>query len=199
MKTQLLLTLLAGSLLVGLALPAAAQDKAKPAKAEAVTYSVDRVHSNVLFNVQHMGAGMFYGQFLDFSGSVAESAKGLEIKYEVKTDSVFTNNKKRDDHLKSPDFFNAKEFPLLKFESTSSKKKGKNFEVKGNLSLNGKTKEITTTVFPTGTGKGMQGEILKGYHTEFKIKRSDFGMTYMQGAGLGDEVSIIISAEAAAK
>lgn len=199
MKKQILLTLLSASLFVGFTLPAAAQDKAKPAKAEAVTYSVDKVHSNVLFNVQHMNAGMFYGQFLDFSGSVAETTKGLEIKYEVKTDSVFTNNKKRDDHLKSPDFFNAKEFPVLKFESTSSKKKGKNFEVTGNLSINGKTKEIALTVVPTGTGKGMQGEVLKGYHTEFKIKRSDFGMNYMQGAGLGDEVRIIISIEAGAK
>jgi polyisoprenoid-binding protein YceI len=87
----------------------------------------------------------------------------------------------------------------LTFKSTGSKKKGKNFEVNENLMLKGKTKEITVIVEPTGTGKGMQGEVLKGYHTESKIKRSDFGMNYMQGAGLGDEVKLIISTEAAAK
>lgn len=195
MNKNILVSLFAGLLLVGAAAPVVAQDKAAPA---AVTYNVDKIHSSVLFKVQHMNAGMFYGQFLDFSGAITETAKGLDIKWEVKTDSVFTNVKKRDDHLRSPDFFNAKEFPVLKFESTASKKKGKNFEVTGNLTINGKTNPVTIVVEPTGTGKGMQGETLKGYHTEFTIKRSAFGMQYMQGAGLGDEVTLIISAEAGA-
>lgn len=193
MKKHLLLTLLAGALFVGFAPTATAQN----AKSEAVTYTVDSVHSGVLFKIQHLGAGMVYGQFLDFSGSVAESATGLDVKFEVKTASVFTNNKQRDDHLRSPDFFNAKEFPTLKLETTSSKKIGKKFQVVGNITLHGVTKEVLITVEPTGTGKGMKGEVLKGYHTEFTIKRSDFGMNFMQDGALGDNVKVIIAVEAA--
>lgn len=195
MKKNLVVSLLASVALMLLSAPGFAQDKASAA----ATYTVDKAHSTLLFKIHHMNAAMFYGQFLDFSGTVSESAKGLDVKFEVKTDSVFTNVKKRDDHLKSPDFFNAKEFPVITFVSTSSKKKGKNYEVKGNLTLNGKTKEITAVVEPTGTGKGMQGETIKGYHSTFKIKRSDFGMQFMQGAGLGDEVTVIVSVEAGAK
>lgn len=193
MKRTILVAMLVMGFAGGFSTTGFTQDKASEA------YVVDKGHSAVLFKVKHANAAYFYGQFLDFSGTIAESTKGLDVKYDVKTASVFTNIKKRDDHLKSPDFFNSKEFPTLSFQSTKSTRSGENYNVTGNLTLNGKTKPVSFTVVPTGTGKNQEGKTLKGYHTEFTIKRSDFGINFMVGAGLADEVTIIISSEAVAK
>lgn len=179
--------------LAGLGLMAAL---ASPAAAD--TYKIDGVHSVVLFRIKHMNVSYTYGRFNDVAGSVtlddpdpAKSALAIEIK----ADSVDTHNEKRDKHLRSPDFFNAKEFPAITFKSTAVRKTGDDaYEVTGDLSLHGVTKSVTIPFKRTGTGPGMQGETRAGGEAVFTVKRSDYGMSYMLNA-VGDEVTLTVSLE----
>lgn len=165
-------------------------------------YTIDPVHSAALFKVKHLGASYAYGQFPGISGSIAFDPAKPEtstVTVTIKTESVNTFNEMRDRHLKSPDFFNAKEFPEMTFKSTSWKKTGdKTYDVTGDLTINGKTKPITVQVEHVGDGKNQRGQDLTGFHTVFTIDRTDFGMTYGVvdgGGGLGKEVVVTISVE----
>ncbi len=116
------------------------------------------------------------------------------VELTVPVESVDTHFDKRNQHLKSPDFFNAKQFPTLTFKSTKVEGSGNTYKVSGDLTLHGVTKPITVEFKKGAEGKGMEGEIRGGGETRFTIKRSDFGMTFMAGA-LGDDVNIIVSLE----
>jgi len=170
--------------------------------ADAVTYTVDSVHSSTVFSTMHMGVSRFYGTFDKIGGSITvDSAKPENSKVSIEIDmgSVGTRNKGRDDHLRGPDFFDVKQFPTAKFESKSVTKDGdKGFKVVGDLTLHGTTKSITIPMEQSGTGKGREGEALIGFHGTFKIKRGEYGISYGPDA-LGDEVTLIVSIEAAAK
>ena len=178
-----------GSGPVALASPAAMQ--AGPA-----AYSVDTGHSSVLFRIKHNDVSWFYGRFNTFNGNFSFDPGSGEITgvdVTVDAESVDTGNKRRDDHLRSPDFFSSKEFPAISFKSTSLRKTGENtFEVTGDLSLHGVTKQITVPLEVTGAASGRRGPVA-GIHSTFTFARSDYGMNFMVGAGLGDEVTIIVS------
>ncbi len=170
--------------------------------AAAAPYEGDTVHSFVLFKVKHMDASWSYGRFKDFTVSFqADEAKPelSSVAFEVKAESIDTGNEKRDQHLRSPDFLNAKQFPLITFRSTAVKPLGKDaVEVTGDLTLHGVTKPITVKVVKVGTGKNPKGGELMGLETVFTIKRSDFGMTNMVGP-VGDEVTLTVAVEGAKK
>ena len=193
MSSKVVLSL-AGSILVLALLPAFAGQTAAPA-----AFKIDPVHSSVIFRVKHMNVSYFWGRFNDIAGTVAWDAAKPEASsfdVQIKTESVDSKDPKRDNHLKSPDFFNAKQFPTLAFKSKSVKKlDDTTFEVGGDLTLHGVTKPLTAKVEMTGTGKGMRGGSLVGFETTFEIKRSDFGMNFMKGP-LGDDVRIVVSLEA---
>ena len=167
----------------------------------APTYKIDPVHAAVIFYVKHMGVAHSYGRFNDVSGSYSIDAKDLaksSIEVSIKATSIDTNNQKRDDHLRGPDFFKSKQFPTIIFKSKSIKDAGKDrFKVTGDLTLLGKTKTIEIEVTHVGTGKGRSGKPLSGYTTSFTIKRSDFGMNYGI-PNIGDDVHLTISFEGAA-
>ena len=177
------------------------QAVAQPAKSEAPAggaFSVDGVHSSVLFKIKHMGVSNFYGAFKDVSGtfSLGETA-GVNVV--VKADSVDTRNSKRDEHVKSPDFFAAKEFPTMTFTAEGLKKGADgHYSGKGELTFRGVSKPVDLTIIPTGTAKGLGGEAIAGFETKVSIKRSDFGNSGMIGP-LSDEVDIIVALEGAAK
>jgi polyisoprenoid-binding protein YceI len=162
------------------------------------SYKVDPDHSNILTKVQHMGAGYVWGRFDTFSGDVnfsSEDPSKSSINVQISADSIDTHQEKRDQHLKSPDFFNAKEFAVITFKSSSVKKvDDKTYEVAGDITLHGVTKPITTQVKVTGAGKGMKGEERVGTETTFNLKRSDFGMNFMPG-GIGDDVQVVMNLE----
>ena len=163
-------------------------------------FDVDNAHSSVLFGVRHLELSHFYGRFNKVSGKFTFEGKSLDdcsIYIKINAGSVDTNSKKRDRHLKSQDFFNSKQFRDIIFKSTAFKQLESNrYEVTGDLTLHGETKSITTVVEHTGTGdKGGKFGYRSGFETTFTIKRSDFGMNYMIGSGLGDEVKLIISIE----
>ena len=161
------------------------------------TFKIDPVHSSVLFSIKHLGVTDFYALFKDISGTVtfdkADPAKSA-VTLTVPVESLDSRNPKRDQHLKSPDFFNAKQFPMLSFKSKKVEATGDTYKITGDFTLHGVTKPITIEFKKGPEGKGMEGEVRGGGETRFTIKRSDYGMTFMQGA-LGDDVNIIVSVE----
>ena len=171
---------------------------ATPALA-AETWEIDPVHSSVLFKVVHLRVANVYGRFNDVSGTIVVDEQQPEkssINVTVQVESIDTHVAKRDQHLKSPDFFNAKQFPTLTFKSKAVKALGDDWELTGDLTIHGVTKEVTTKVDRTGTGPGMEGETRTGAEAIFTIKRSDYGMTFMLPDGVSDEVTLIVSLEA---
>jgi polyisoprenoid-binding protein YceI len=164
-------------------------------------YKVDNVHSSALFRTGHLGASQLWGRFNSIDGDFTMNEGGatpLFIDMKVKTDSVDTNNASRDKHLRSPDFFNVKEYPEMTFKSTSSRKTGDNrYSVTGDFTMLGKTKPITVeleTFGPVTNPRG--GNQLAGFETIFDIKRSDYGMKYgIMPDGAGDNVRVIVSIE----
>jgi polyisoprenoid-binding protein YceI len=192
---------LAGFALVGAKSPPVAA-AAQPATVGATTYTIDPVHSTVIFSLTHLKTSRSYGSFQDIAGTVVfdpEHPETAKVSIQIQTASIDTNSKDRDAHLKGPDFFEVKEYPAAKFESSAVKPAGdKKWTVLGTLDLHGVKKDVTLTMELLGTGKGFKGEALVGFHGTTTIKRSDFGIKYGPGV-LGDEVDLIVSVEAAAQ
>jgi polyisoprenoid-binding protein YceI len=167
-----------------------------PAIATAETYDVDAVHSAVMFRAKRMGVVYVYGRFNEFAGTVEMTGEDVttgKLSLEVKTPSIDTGNQRRDDHLRSPDFFNAAQLPVMKFESTGVRAAGTGFEVTGNLTLHGVTKPVTASVEKVGSGKDPRaGKTLLGFEGKITLKRSDFDMKYMVGP-LSDEIDVHIA------
>jgi polyisoprenoid-binding protein YceI len=159
---------------------------------------VDGSHSFVVFKVQHLGVSNAWGRFDSPEGTITwdeQDPSKSKIAITLQTSKVNTGNQKRDDHLRSPDFFNAKQFPTATFKSTSITKSADNqYQVSGDLSLHGVTKPITVTLTKIGQADTQMGH-RAGFESTFTIKRSDFGMNFMPG-GIGDDVTMFVSLEA---
>ncbi len=197
MKLLFALTLAAcASLGLGLALRA-------PTVAPApLAYEFDTGHSSLLFRAKHLGIAYVYGRFNEYGGKFVYDAAQPEsssVEVEVKMESVDTGSEKRDGHLKSPDFFDAKQFPTATFKSKSVKKgKEGRLEIAGDFTLHGVTKPVTIDVESVGTGKDPWGGERAGFHGTFTIKRSEFGMDYSL-ENLSDDVQVTISIQGVAK
>ncbi len=169
------------------------------APASAAPLTVDAVHSTVLFRIKHLNTSFAWGRFNDISGKLNLDDKNPSLEIQLKTDSIDTGNAKREEHLKSPDFFNSKQFPTISFRSTQITKTGDGkYSVEGKLKLHGVEQPVSVELERTGAGKNQQGMTIEGYETTFKIKRSDYGMKFLL-AGLSDEVLLIVSLECGAK
>ena len=162
------------------------------------SFKIDPVHASVIYRVSHLNVGQAYGRFDEPTGMVVldkDDASKNSFTFEVQTSKVDTGNPKRDQHLQSPDFFDAKQFPTISFKSTAVKANGDNkFDVTGDLSLHGVTKSITVTVEKTGEADTQMGH-RAGFQTEVDLKRSEYGMNGLQGA-VGDDIHLIIAFEA---
>jgi len=131
----------------------------------AETFEIDPVHSSISFKVRHLNVADFYGRFNEIKGTVSfdkDAPEKSSVTAEVAVESIDTHNDKRNQHLKSPDFFNAKQFPAISFKSTKVEKDGDDFKVTGDFTLHGVTKSITVEFEKVGEGKGMQGEMRAG-------------------------------------
>lgn len=195
-----LVAIATATLLVGFApLPKA------PVPAQATTYEIDSVHSTALFRVLHAGAGQFWGRFNTIDGTFNFGDEGedsaLSIDVAIPIESVDTNHDGLDRHLKSPDFFNAREFATMTFKSTSVEKvDDRNFAVTGDLTIRGTTKSIVANVEWTGSSENDRGGKRCGIEAKFMINRSEFGVEYGISRGsLGDEVRIIVALEGVAR
>lgn len=192
-----LLAAVSGTALVGFAPARSEAPVTSPAPA-ATNFEVDSVHSAVVFKIQHAGVSNFYGTFQKMTGSFTwdkASPESATFTASIDAGSVSTGNPARDEHLRKPDFFNAKEQPNITFKSTGIKKTGDNaFDLTGDVTLLGKTKPVTAKVVFTGEkDAGPQFGYRAGFDITFSIKRSDFGMTYgVANGALSDEVSVTI-------
>lgn len=164
------------------------------------SYQLDPSHSTVTFRIKHMDISYTIGRFNKVAGSlVIDADPGMSrVAIEVDPASIFTADKKRDDHLKGPDFLNVAQYPTISFTSTSIKPAGDGYEVAGDLELHGVKRRVAATLELVGGGASMmdQSKFLVGFTGELDVKRSDFGMTNMIGM-VGDDVRLTIAVEAA--
>ena len=164
----------------------------------AEAYKLDPAHTSIIFRVKHLDVAYVFGRFNGASGTFSfdeTTPSNSSIEMQVSTNNIDTNVEKRDNHIRSPDFLNAQKHPLVKFQSNSVKQVDTdNYEIKGNLTLLGKTRPLTIKAVHTGSGKDPWGNFRRGFETSFNIKRSDFGMDFMLG-GVSDEVQLTVSVE----
>lgn len=160
-------------------------------------YEIDAIHSSAEFKVKHLAIANVRGGFTDISGTLMldrENPDKSSIEVTIGVNSVDTRNKKRDEHLRTADFFEVEKYPTMKFKSNKVKVTGEGeAEITGDFTLHGMTKSITVKAGLTGEGDGMKGEHRIGFETEFKIKKSEYGMKHH--VAVGDEVKIWFEAE----
>ena len=170
----------------------------QPVGRAAEAYKIDPIHSSIVFKIGHLGIAPVYGRFNDISGTITadkENPAKSSVEFTVPVESLDTRVAKRDQHLKSPDFFNAKQFPVMTFKSKEVKEAGKDtYQITGDLTLHGVTKPLTINFKKGGEAKGMEGEYRAGGETQFTIKRSDYAMNFMLNA-IGDEVTVMLAIE----
>jgi polyisoprenoid-binding protein YceI len=168
------------------------------------TYAIDKAHSSIGFQIRHLFSNV-PGKFDDFTGTIQFDEANPEqssVEVTIKTASINTGVKMRDDDLRSPNFFDAAKFPETSFKSKSVKKTADNmFDVTGDLTMHGVTKEVVLKAELIGKGAGMKpGSVLTGWDATTAIKRSEFGLAWnkvIEGTQVvGDDVKIELHIEA---
>jgi len=172
------------------------------ASAAAETYQIDPAHSSVGFGVRHVFTKV-PGSFTKFKGTIVLDRDHLEqnsVEAVIDVGSVTTANEKRDNHLKSPDFFDAAKFGTIAFKSKTWTKTGDNaYDVTGDLTIKDVTKQVVLKVKLLGVGPGMRpGSQVSGWEGATTLNRRDFGVNgpSMLGKAVGDEVEVAITIEA---
>ena len=177
----------------------AQQGAAQPAAFTNV-WAIDKAHSEMTFNIRHI-VSRVRGTFREWEGSIAipnpnHWDQGSSVDVTIKTASIFTDNERRDAHLRTGDFFLADSFPTITFKSTKIERDGDKAKIHGNLTIRGVTKPVVLE----GEFLGAQGDQLQriGFEASTKINRLDYGVAWnraLEGGGvtLGDEVTIELS------
>lgn len=162
------------------------------------SYTIDSAHTFPNFTINHLGFSTLHGRFDKTSGSLRmDRAKGTgSVAIVIETASISTGFAKRDDHLRSPDFFNAAEFPEITFKSTKVSFNDKRATVVGNLTMKGVTKSVTLDVDSINCGvHPFNKKQVCGFNATGHLKRSDFGIKYALPA-VGDDLNLSIEVEA---
>jgi polyisoprenoid-binding protein YceI len=171
------------------------------------TYKIDKSHSEAVFQVRHLVTRV-RGRFDDFEGSVQindERPDLSSVDFTIKATSIDTNEKDRDTHLRSADFFEVDKFPNITFRSKRiAKKSGESYDVAGDLTIHGVTKEITLPVTHLGKAKDPWGNERVGFEAEITLNRKDYGLMWnapleIGGFLVGDEVKVSLSIQAVAQ
>ncbi|MGB0910027.1 MAG: YceI family protein [Nitrospirales bacterium] len=173
------------------------------ASAEMSRWNLDHDHTTLGFQVKHMVVSKTNGKFLEYSGVVEMDPEAKEFKTieaVIQTKSVFTDHKKRDEHLRSPDFFDAKTFPTMTYKMKSYKKTGDSYTALGDLTIRGVTKELALVGTFNGVAKDPWGNTRAGFTAEGTLNRKDFGMQFSKmldngGLMVGDEVKLLLEIE----
>ncbi|NKB82735.1 MAG: polyisoprenoid-binding protein [Nitrospirales bacterium] len=173
------------------------------ASAEMSRWNLDHDHTTLGFQVKHMVVSKTNGKFTDYSGFIvmdpeAEEVKAIEAV--IQTKSVFTDHTKRDEHLRSLDFFDVKTFPTMTYKMKSYNKTGDVYTALGDLTLRGVTKEITLVGTFNGVAKDPWGNTRAGFTAEGTLNRKDFGMEFSMfldngGLMVGDKVKLLLEIE----
>lgn len=169
------------------------------------TYTADPVHTTVLFKIRHGSVANFYGRFNEIKGTIEFDEKDVtnsSMEFTIPASSVDTNSKTRDGHIQDAEFFNARQFKNISFESKSiSEKTDGVYTMTGDLTLHGVTKEINATLAEVRTGTFRDRPVI-GFEARFSIQRSEFEiMKYLaddlsDNGPLGNTVEIIVAVEA---
>ena len=169
------------------------------------TYKIDKSHSEAIFQVRHLVTRV-RGRFSDFEGTIVLDEANPErssVEFTIQATSIDTNEPDRDKHLRSDDFFAVEQFKTLTFKSKKVTKRGaETFDVVGDLTIRGVTKEITLPVTHLGKAKDPWGNDKIGFETEVTINRKDYGLQWnapLETGGflVGDEVKVSLSIQAA--
>lgn len=182
---------------------------AAPSLALAATWDVDPVHSHAQFSVKHMMVSNVKGEFGKIAGTLNIDEKDITkstVEVTIDASTIDTRNEQRDNHLKSPDFFDVKTYPNITFKSTKVEKgaDGK-LKVTGNLTMHGVTKPVTLDVEgPTPEVKSPFGTTNIGATATTKLNRKDFGLNWNKalesgGVLVGEEVAVTLELEAVKK
>ena len=176
-----------------------------PALSLAAVWNIDAEHSNIGFKVRHLMVSNVKGSFEKVSGAIDINEKDITksaINVTIDTASINTNVQKRDDHLRSADFFEVATYPTMTFVSKKVAKAGKDkLKVTGDLTIRGVTREVVLDVVgPTTEIKDPWGNIKRRASATTKINRKDFGLVWNKvletgGVAVGDEVQISIEVE----
>lgn len=173
----------------------------------AEVYEIDASHSQVGFRIRHL-VGKVPGRFTSFSGTIEFTpGKPSSWRTDAKIDaaSINTDNEKRDGHLKSPDFFDAAQYPAITFKSTKvTEAKGETAKLHGDLTMHGVTKPVVLDLELGGTTKDPWGNTRAGFTATGVINRKDFGIVWNKaldagGLMLGEEVALSLDIEAVLK
>jgi polyisoprenoid-binding protein YceI len=166
------------------------------------TYKVDIAHSKVGFEVTHLVVATVEGKFSEFEGTfkIDPKLEKSNIDVTIKAASVNTDNKDRDEHLRSPDFFDAKKFEKLTFKSKKITGTPEALKVSGDLTIHGVTKPVVLDAKYTGSVKDPWGNERVAFRASTKINRKDFGLNWSKavevGPVVGDEVTLDLRVEA---
>lgn len=162
-------------------------------------WKLDPIHSSLTFSVSHMVIAEIVGFIKDFDVTIHTKKVDFseaKVVAEIKTNSVYTNNEPRDQHLISPDFLDAEKYPLIHFVSTDYKKiQDRKYQVVGNLTIKGRTLPIIMEAEYMGQAKDPWGNLKAGFKARTLIRRTSFGLTWNKllenGAWLvGNEIKI---------
>ena len=177
---------------------------AMSSNAQNTTWNFDRSHSSIKFSVSHVMVSEADGKFGDFSVKVAsdkEDFSDATIDVSIKATSINTDDAKRDEHLRSADFFDVANHPNITFKSKSMKKTGNGtYKLSGDFTMRGVTKPITLDVKFGGTQKSPWGQTVAGFKITGNINRKDFGVSWSKlldqgGAVVGDVVELVANIE----
>ena len=170
-----------------------------------VEYEVDTSHTQVMFKVRHMGVSTVTGKFNRFAATFAYDPADPSSSWVTATidaASVDTDNDRRDNHLRSADFFAADSYPTLTFQSTRVEQvEVGRLRVSGDLSIRGVTKPVVLDVVLGGATVGQGGQPIVGWTAETTVNRKDYGLMWNRlteagGWVVGDEVRIVLEVEA---
>jgi polyisoprenoid-binding protein YceI len=171
-----------------------------PETIPAGTYNIDPSHSNVGFEVRHMGIATVRGAFKKFEGTV-DATGPLKLSGTVEVASVDTGDENRDGHLQSPDFFDAAQFPQISFNSTAVESDGDEIKLTGDITIHGITKPITLTGELSNGGEDPWGNERIGFEVAGKVDRREFDLNFNQTLPSGNllvanNVKLVISVSA---
>jgi polyisoprenoid-binding protein YceI len=166
--------------------------------------NIDTSHSAVHFTVRHLVVSKVRGVFGKFSGTIDLDTDNIEnssVAVQIDAASIDTREPKRDDHLRSADFFEVEKFPTLDFKSTSVKKQGDDLAVTGDLTIHGVTKSVVLEVEQLGASKDPWGNHRVAWSAKTEISRKDFGLTWNMvleagGVAVSDKIVIELDVQA---
>lgn len=156
----------------------------------AADYQIDVGHSSVNFTAGHLGFAYTAGRFNEFEGAFSDTAGSESVSVTIDASSIDTNHDERDQHLRSPDFFDVRQYPEITFQSTSFDGE----TLVGELTMHGKTGTVELDVELVGEGEDPWGGYRKGFVASGTLLRSEWDITYFLPA-VPDEIEMVIHVE----